>query len=57
MLPGGMPVMGIGRAGYHPAGPPMEYMYDPYMEGSMGYYGGRPPFHPARGHPGEHRVQ
>jgi len=45
------PMMGMGR-GYHPQGHPMDYMYDPYMEGNMGYYGGRPPYHLGRGNPG-----
>ena len=45
----------MGRGGYHPpGGPPVDYLYDPYMDGGMGYYGGRPPFHPGRGHPGEY---
>ncbi|XP_064384598.1 msx2-interacting protein-like isoform X2 [Halichondria panicea] len=51
MVPRGMSMM-MGRGGYHPPGGlPVDYMYDPYMDGGMGYYGGRPPFHPGRGHP------
>ncbi len=54
MVPRGMSMM-MGRGGYHPPGGlPVDYMYDPYMDGGMGYYGGRPPFHPGRGHPGKY---
>ena len=52
----GMHMMSMGRGGFHPQGhgPPMDYMYDPYIEGGMSYYGGgRPPFHHGnRGRPG-----
>ncbi len=51
MMPGGgLPIM-MGRGGFHPPTAPMDYLYDPYMDGGLGYYGGRPSFHPGRGHP------
>ena len=57
MMPrGGMPMMGMGRGGFPPHGPPMDYFY-PYMEEGMGYYGGgRPPFHAGPGMMGVRRF-
>ena len=47
---GGIPVIGIGRAGYTLASPPVDYYFSPYLEESVDIYGRqRPPAHLGRG--------
>ena len=51
MMPrGGIPMVGVGRARYAFANPPVNYYFNPYMEESADVYGHqRPPFHRERG--------
>ena len=36
----GVPMMGMGRGGFPPMGPPMDmYYYNPYMGEGMGFFG------------------
>lgn len=47
---GGIPMIGIGRAGYALASPPMDYYFSPYSEETVDFYGRqRPPVHLDRG--------